>query len=280
MVAIWQQDEFDQFEKSLAPSRLAHDAEKLKYIFNYCAHRDRLKDSLKWAKDHGIQFFIDHKLVDAGGYYTEGTGVVAVSLANANKPLYACGVIAHEIRHAWQDYHGLLPYAGCSPFADYYARVALIEADARAHQIVSHIEPHSLRTRDTMWVMFQDWFDKKAEWYGVRTASDYAQDVLKRPDLALKTAIDAEFRPVQQMPFQAGIDLGALDSIYQLGQTYNDMNYLVEGAGSRDFLRNTVLPLDNVLSFYGKANDEQKALVQEIHRIDTQTPKAPFIRRP
>src|SRR4051812_28141500 len=97
----WDRTAFEEMQKSWSPLRRWRDERKLQKIFALAAHSPVLAEALGWTKDHDIEFFIDHQAVHCGGYYTPGTGVVAITEAMAKDPVFAGQALSHETRHAW-----------------------------------------------------------------------------------------------------------------------------------------------------------------------------------
>ncbi len=116
--------------------------------------------ALDWAERHGIEFIVDHETL-VGGYYCPGTGVVALGCTNPVVRGLLAGTdeaarlraldrfmveaCVHEIRHAWQDYHGLLYHAQAdavpdSPVGRDLVLQAVVEADAFAHGVLADRE--------------------------------------------------------------------------------------------------------------------------------------------
>src|SRR3990172_284537 len=77
--ARWNQSGFRAFKRQLSPLRIKEDQNCLKEVFNQAAQVPILKEALVWAEEHHIKFFIDRTCVNVGGYYTPGSGVVAIA---------------------------------------------------------------------------------------------------------------------------------------------------------------------------------------------------------
>jgi hypothetical protein len=91
--------------------------------------------ALDWAEAHGVIFTVDRSCRDIRGYYVPQAGIVAMAFKTLKEKQRedTIGTLTHEIRHAWQDYHGLLG----NPDDDVLDAVrsnALFEADAYALQ--------------------------------------------------------------------------------------------------------------------------------------------------
>ncbi len=129
----WKREGFQAWQDSLPAQRRAEDLKILSDIFMQARNSPTLHAALEWAFANDIVFFID-RTTTVGGHYHAGTGVVAVSLRSTER----AGTLVHEIRHAWQDAHGLLDGvlsdgARHRRFGDQFIRLSLFEADAAAH---------------------------------------------------------------------------------------------------------------------------------------------------
>jgi hypothetical protein len=132
----WRRDNLAEWRDRRTSHRLEMDMEKMSDAFRLAARIPVLRAAIDWATQHDIEYVVD-RMTRARGYYHSGTGVVAIALDTLmSRPHQMASTIVHEIRHAWQDYHGLIPTGGRS-FSDYYVRVGLIEADAMAHGMLA-----------------------------------------------------------------------------------------------------------------------------------------------
>lgn len=129
----WNQETLQRFKAGQTPERIAEDNKDLSRVFNLAARSTELKAALDWAQAHGVEIVIDRTSRNVGGYYMTGTGIVAIAANSLRHDTILAGVVAHEIRHAWQDYHGLIATAAYR-LDHYIIKNALIEADATAHQ--------------------------------------------------------------------------------------------------------------------------------------------------
>ena len=209
---VWNKAELKDFYAKHDDTRRESDKERLSQVFNLAAKSPALKEALDWAKAHDIEFVVDRKLFQMGaaGIYHSGTGILAVAeevLAPENFE-YAVGTLAHEIRHAWQDYNGLLPTEGDS-FTGFYIRQSVLEAYAGAHGELARQQWKLNRVEDqfreakkhgfgvsltrekqlkqaqdelkndpapTLWQAFKGWFtSENAEGYGKMTMMNAAQ---------------------------------------------------------------------------------------------------------
>lgn len=116
------------------PARRKKDKARIRDIRRLMAKSPLGKELLKWADANNIRIEMDHQ-TQAGGYYYQGYKIVALSARNSNEDL--TGTLAHEIRHAWQDSHGMIPslsdnLAQLQTPEDYITQIKFIEADAFA----------------------------------------------------------------------------------------------------------------------------------------------------
>lgn len=144
----WNQKALGKFRRARDKATKADDAAKLSRLFNLAAKSPELKDALDWAKAHGIKFIVDRKSSSVGGYYWVGSGVVAFGASSAfSSDDRLAGVAVHEIRHAWQDWQGMIPSVE-SKFSDYNIKIALIEADATTHQKLAERQVKAAQERE------------------------------------------------------------------------------------------------------------------------------------
>ena len=127
----WDQVEFEAMRAGWSAQRLAEDDAIIKKLFKLSAQSPLLAEALKWAEKHGVKFFIDRTVGGCGGYYTPGTGIIAISARDLMAPRELVNTLVHEIRHAWQDYHGLY-VSEPGEFREEFIKTSLQEADAYA----------------------------------------------------------------------------------------------------------------------------------------------------
>lgn len=130
---VWDQQALQAFKAKQTPERRAEDEKLLSRVFNLAAKVPEVKTALDWAHAHGVEIVVDRTSHGVGGYYLNGTGIVGLSMPAFISDEKLAGVVAHELRHAWQDYHGLIVTADYR-LDHYIIKNALIEADATAHQ--------------------------------------------------------------------------------------------------------------------------------------------------
>lgn len=129
----WDSETLAAFRAAQTPERALADAQALASLFNKLAAAGAplVQEALAWAQANTIEFIVD-RATTAGGYYNVGSGVVAVSSAVLRSVSDAANVLVHELRHAWQDAHGLVPTVTAG-FAAHGVTLGLYEADAYAH---------------------------------------------------------------------------------------------------------------------------------------------------
>jgi hypothetical protein len=136
---VWDQQALQAFKEKQTPERRAQDEQLLRRVFNLAAKVPEVKTALDWAHAHGVEIVVDRTSWGIGGYYLNGTGIVGLSMPAFSSDERLAGIVAHELRHAWQDYHGLIVTADYR-LDHYIIKNALIEADATAHQKLAERE--------------------------------------------------------------------------------------------------------------------------------------------
>ena len=293
----WDQSGFEALKATWPSARVKKDKTRLKEIFNRASHSPTLKQALEWAQAHGVQFFVDRRAVNCGGYYTPGTGVVALTEKTTNSPSFAVQALTHEIRHAWQDYHGLCPTDFPGPvttpdFAAYFIQLALIEADATAFG--KRAEDEFLAARLTkeniplsrcfqaaladekadLGKKFLNWSStpKTTRYYGDAASKHYGRAA--GIYTGAQPARDLEFT-TEIPPLGPGPDITDSQRLLALGKTFSGWNYL---AGlPRDILLKKILSPSWAMSFYRAANDNQRRLTAAIRKCGL---RQKFLPRP
>ncbi len=126
---VWVRPHLAQWKKGMSAARVTQDRKLLRQLMRDAKRSPTAQSALNWAKAHGIKFIVDHT-TNAGGYYCTSTGVVALSAAALDRtwdPYYGVEVLVHEIRHAWQDHHGIIPSVDNYRTAD-LARISILQA--------------------------------------------------------------------------------------------------------------------------------------------------------
>lgn len=290
----WDQEEFSYMASQWSPMRCVADEAMLRDVFALAGKAPLFAEALQWAQDHGIRFFIDHHTKTNLGYYTPGTGVVGIAAdALQNSAGIVC-TLTHEIRHAWQDYHGLLPKS-YSDFAQCFIKTALIEADAEAYgarareqyqQILVHGRvidadapgQEAARLLDG----FMAWFSgRRPAIYGKRLSEAYARKYKLPPPPSVKKKknfLQRIFKGAAEWPVnntlefnpigirkKSDLDIFSIDSILPLGKGFGDEpNYLT--AIPRDTWMKEILNPSLANAFWGAATQEQQRLTADLHK--------------
>lgn len=269
----WDQTAFEKLKATWSPERITEDAKTLKEIFNLAAHSPLMAEALEWAWQHDVKFFIDHQATNIGGYYAEGTGVLAVTENMLKNPASAVNVITHEIRHAWQDYHGInapdfVIVADNPDFTRHFIRYALAEADGKAFGELAGRQYKGTQLQDENSYLqegFLSWFSSNwtKRFYGDWASKFYGQYYgVYKGDLPVE---HLEFRS-NVPPIGSGINIDNVKDVLRLGENFSGTeNYLAK----LDKVQPDLLPgkiLNRLLAdtFWGAANDNQKKLVAEI----------------
>jgi hypothetical protein len=289
----WKRDNLESWRASHSKERREEDCAQLAELFNYAAEVPVLKDALDWAREHDVEFIMD-ETTSAGGYYHMGSGVVALSKRSFRDKSRIIGYLVHEIRHAWQDYYHMIPTAGKS-FADYFKRLALVEADATAHQDLASLQFNTAldiaRRRDweqsdkvparnaerlrlseqrfeklkrdpqRMWASFQGWYRSwKPQVYGETAVHGFGA-ALGVPGIAPKDH-HFEYVPEAAEPLEYGIDADSIEEVRPLGKTFNGVNYF--DAADRNWVTREFLSAARANVFYSTQEEALSPLVREV----------------
>ncbi len=125
----------EQAEDALAlqsVERHACDAKRIDDITAILKSLPTGKLIMDWAEDRGVSIWLDYQCKDsAGGYHIIGSKTVCLS-ANLTD-LQLVPILAHELRHAWQDEQNFMPslYKNAKT---YLKQIRFIEADATAYE--------------------------------------------------------------------------------------------------------------------------------------------------
>jgi hypothetical protein len=212
-----------------------------------------LKEALDWARKHQIEFIIDHNM-QTPAYYHVGAGIVALSDKIFHSKPGAVSALTHEIRHAWQDYHGLIPTGGTT-FAGYFIRLGLIEADAAAHGSLAEHQYHqgggsAPTDGQILWKGFCSWYSgQRAKAYGRTALGEFAQQ-LGIPGIARWNPC-FEYTPFQNgaLPAREGIGISNAGEVRPLGKNFSGINYFNQ-PGSREFFARKILSPAFAAAFY------------------------------
>lgn len=231
---LWDKSGLQPYREKIGAEREAGDKRKIESIFNMAVKVPALKEALDWANAHGIDFIIDRNMA-AWGMYHPGTGILSVSekLFEQDRKEILVEALTHEIRHAWQDWNGLLP-APSTSFTGLYIGQALIEADAYAYGFQAKHQYNMSRgatAKSDPWILregFDHWFSSSmASSYGVRTLAAFGRSSNKpfvprdkfENTVAERSAVIPEFRHPRKHPFPKGISPDD-DSLAKLGRGF------------------------------------------------------------
>ncbi|MDE2336338.1 MAG: hypothetical protein KGL10_03410 [Alphaproteobacteria bacterium] len=281
----WDQAAFRKMRATWSPERKAEDRKILRRVFNKAAASPTLAAEMKWAKAHGIKFFIDRTAVNCGGYYTLSTGVVAIGARYAFDDS-GMEVLAHELRHAWQDYHGLIACHGKTPkfgnFSTFFINNAMIEADAMAYgqRVRDEIRAASLKKRNNpvpaglqtsldnenadLGKKFLSWFGNSfyTRFYGDFFSKAYGRKWgLYEGELPLRNFE----HPFDKDVHKSGFDTSDRQDVLRLGVNFSGTrNYLADLPP--EVLPRRILSPSLARTFWGAANNNQRKLTTALER--------------
>ena len=215
--------------------------------------------ALNWAIANNIKVRLGGRDLAVLGTYSPASGGVELNLGrepltDRTHLLMAVDTLVHEIRHAWQDTHGLLPYMRGENI--HYGRLdyalmqnALCEADAHVYGMtaVAEIElggdvartlPLSLRL-EGMQAFFFDWFENRAQIYGEQLRKNHSHSMTGR------TA-----NPPAEPP--SGINPYDRAQLHTLGRDFSGNANYIDGI-NRDVLMRKILNPHSVLRDYDDA---------------------------
>jgi len=302
----WDQAAFQKLRATWSPERIADDEKKLKEIFALAADCPLLAEALEWATQHGVKFFIDRQAVNVGGYYQLGTGVLALVPASLGHKPRAAEVLVHEIRHAWQDYNGLISWDGAAPhegnFSNFFINNALIEADAMAYgnlasrQVIlsqtkremetearpvhlnwslkeqALLSDESARFKERFLAWFED--DWRMNFYGDYFSKAYGKkwDIYKGE----LPARNAEFTTKE--PHIEGMNIHNIQDVLRLGVNFSGTeNYLAKL--QPDILPKQILRPSLANTFWGAARHDQRKLTSQLRKAHLRKKLAPENRK-
>lgn len=277
--AQWDQSSFHRFQASRDPEQVAADDIQLKKMFSEIAS-PTFKEAYKWAQENGVKFFIDHTVVQAGGYYTMGTGVVGIAARYANRPAMAGPILTHEIRHAWQDKQGFIPTVARN-FAEYFMKISLMEADAMAFERVARTEELMLGSEyenegiklpplsakpDRLMQGFDTWARSRGELYG-ETAARYFGSRMEIDGITPRNFF-MSYQPFKYggCPRLKGIDVADIDKAIEAGASFDGTENYLDNKKMRDYLERTLLKPSLAQKFYAANANRLPPLVKEVNK--------------
>lgn len=292
----WILDDFKKFEKSRPARERRESAALLARAFSNCRSIDAFDQALAWAAANNIRFFIDFTCTSANGYYLGGHGVVGIAARLARfsdtDPSGIAATVTHEIRHAWQDAHGLVCNLA-TDFTSYYIKRALMEADAYAMgelaraQSLLKVHARHVPDRDSpayeylqeqtekltdgvksfLWQKFQSWYgggSRLKTCYG----EAYIQYLGHRIGLdgygEMPFSDDMQFLPEETAT--PGIGLQHIEDILPLGHMFDGGGNYIATAGARDILLKEYTSPTRALSMFNRhalARPREDSLIME-----------------
>jgi hypothetical protein len=261
---VWDQSGFRRFEAGLDRERQRLDKGYLSVVFSAAADSPLLADALEWGDKHGIRYFVDHQTQKLG-YYTPDSGVVAVARqGNAGSLRESIDTLAHELRHAWQDYHGLLA-SSHKPFLEHVLNISLTEADATAFGKVARrqYEERTLQPAErALWIRFQNWFyTDNAQSYGEDAMYDRAErlqfKVMPSETVYEFNEAASSRRPPLNISLEQEIDILGRDF------TGRKFNYIAAHKSAPAFIQKITDP-QRVARFYDKTRKYPDKMVRRI----------------
>lgn len=291
----WDKSDLEAYYAGHDDARKAQDAASLSRLFNLAAKVPVLKEALDWAKEHDVDVIVDRTSRGVGGYYSLGSGIVVLSLPAFVSDATLAGVAVHEIRHAWQDHQDMIPTADYA-YTDYNIKIALIEADATAHQRLAEkqariaerqgilerspgmkkefIESHKAgllkqqaEIADTpafLWKAFRGWYEgvqRRSYTYGDASMKIYGEK-LGIPGVKKKD-YNFEFRK-KSAPVTTGLDYTRSEQLRRLGKGFRTGNYF--NAANSDELPRYMLSRTASSVFFSKGKYRPALTVNEIRR--------------
>lgn len=239
---------------------LANEKRLLRDVMGMAKRSPTARAALAWAQEHNIEFIIDYATT-AGGYYTRQTGVVAISQAAAEGRLgmfYGVEVLVHEIRHAWQDHHRMLPsiydYRGAD-LARVTIQQALYEADAYAHGKLASAQCMGEVGSPLNYLRYHF-----REWYAGSRADVYGNGQREYQGAQLHVANckapnhHVELKGSGLAEVRTGLDPWRREDIEKLGKSFADLNYLA--SWKNDYLWKRILSPESALRQF---NDKGRA---------------------
>jgi hypothetical protein len=302
----WNQSGFEKLKASWSPERIAEDKKLLERIFAMAAECPVLAEALDWAHQHEMQFFVDRQAVNVGGYYNLGTGVLALVPSSLMSDARAVEVLVHEIRHAWQDYNGLLTWDDETPhqgnFNDFFINNALIEADATAfgslaaaQLSMTRLEKRKANQPLKKWEQellsgqqaanekvvlgkgFLGWFTGKwrPQFYGDYASKFYGKKWGLYDGSLPPRNLEFDVEP----PSREGMNVHDIRDVLRLGVNFSGTkNYLA--ALPPDILPRKILSPSLANNFWRAANARQEKLTTELRKACLKKKLAPENRKP
>ena len=229
---MWQRPQVRAWLATVSDERMAADQAEIEKVLERAKRSPTAMRAIEWAKAHNIGIILDRQAQGAGAYYLPGAGVAAILPAYlGSKDYFDVVSLVHEIRHAWQDLHGLLPswkqdrFMAGGNVVSSILQSAVLEADAHAHDRAVLRECMGGTTSvDNLRADFANWYATKGRFYthlerdkhaavlGVGTAS--------YPDFNI------EVQPQETVLRRVGVLADRGEDIVRLGKSFSGQNYL------------------------------------------------------
>ncbi len=231
--ALWHRPQVRALLAGFSVQRLAADQTEIDRVLIRAERSPMAQRALAWAQAHDIGVILDRQVQGAGAYYLHGAGVLGLSvptLGSAN--FYDVVALVHEIRHAWQDHHGLLPswtqdrFMAQGNVVTSIVQNALLEADAHAHDraVMQECVTGTPASTTDLRAAFVGWHQAKGAFY-TRLERDKHGAVLDvggclYPDFKI------EVLPQETAGRILGVQAERAEDIVRLGKSFDGRNYL------------------------------------------------------
>jgi hypothetical protein len=213
------------------PGGAAHldgkDAARIRELHAAAAGVPVAEAALGWAALHDIRYETDKLPRGMRGVYRPRHGIVFFDRRALQGGAVTLDMLVHELRHAWQDYYGLVPSRVTQGTLDEniiqsLMQQAFYEADASAHQCLTVLQSQGAAADPSAVLRhaFFDWFDTRAEAYHLQTV---AADLAATAPLArLYNRLTGARAPRGT----GGIDPFSQSDLEKLGRAFTGGNYL------------------------------------------------------
>lgn len=230
--AQWQRPQVRAWLQTLSDERLAADQAAIDGVLARAQRSPTAMRALAWAQAHNIGIILDRQAQGAGAYYLPGAGVAAILPAYlGNTDYFDVVSLVHEIRHAWQDLHGLLPswkqdrFMADGNVVTSILQSAVLEADAHAHDRAVLRECRGGSTTvDHLRGDFAKWYDTKGRFYTQLERDKHAAvlgvGTAQYPDFNI------EVQPQEVALRRIGVLAERNEDIVRLGKSFGGQNYL------------------------------------------------------
>ena len=190
---LWDQEAYGDFHMSRSTPRHVKSEEHLRKIFAQAQGVPVLDAGLNWLYEQGGRIFVDYSGND--GYYTPGTGVIALAAETHVHPHVAIEPLGSLLGQALLDSRGLLP----SPAQDregYIISSCLTEVIARGLESTVRLQKGAITYRGE-YVRLKDMDDQIADWISFKHSARHAEQAAREYDARETVAAPArDFSPV------------------------------------------------------------------------------------